>query len=154
MWAHGPHHFLIRLAQRKPVLRSWQASACLWILRQMSNPPTRRTQPVLKVRPLPDERVLLEANAAAANLPLSAYLLAAGLGATIKSVIDLEQVAVLAKTNADLGRLGGLLKLWLTMEERFVPSYPRHMEINQLLQRIQESQRVLHEAARNIVDHF
>jgi hypothetical protein len=44
---------------------------------------------------------------------LSAYLLAAGLNHPIRSVVDLAAVADLAKVNGDLGRVAGLLKLWL-----------------------------------------
>ncbi len=31
---------------------------------------------------------------------------------------DIEQVQELSQVNGDLGRLGGLLKLWLSMTER------------------------------------
>jgi hypothetical protein len=37
----------------------------------------------------------------------------------IKSILDQNSIADLAKVNADQGRLGGLLKLWLT--NRVVP---------------------------------
>ncbi|WP_211101722.1 plasmid mobilization protein, partial [Azospirillum brasilense] len=65
----------------------------------------RRTQPYLKVRPFPDERAELELLAASAGLPVSEFLLSAGLGATIKSVVDLQQVATLSRVNADQGRV-------------------------------------------------
>lgn len=118
----------------------------------VSQSPTRRTQAPIKVRPLPAERAALKANAAAAGLPLSAFLLAAGLGQTVKSVVDLRQVAELAKVNADLGRLGGLLKLWLTMEGRFVPGYPDQQRILALLDSIRETQDVLKAVAKGMVD--
>ncbi|MCV5003580.1 CopG family transcriptional regulator, partial [Escherichia coli] len=51
--------------------------------------------------------------AAQAGLSLSAYLLAAGLNHPIRSVLDLRAVAELGKVNGDLGRVAGLLKLWL-----------------------------------------
>ena len=35
-----------------------------------------------------------------------------------KSIVDNERVEELAKINGDLGRLGGLLKLWLTNDAR------------------------------------
>ncbi|TWA81540.1 hypothetical protein FBY14_12432 [Azospirillum brasilense] len=101
---------------------------------------------------MPAERAALKANAAAAGLPLSAFLLAAGLGQTVKSVVDLRQVAELAKVNADLGRLGGLLKLWLTMEGRFVPGYPDQQRILALLDSIRETQDVLKAVAKGMVD--
>lgn len=43
----------------------------------------------------------------------SAFLRALGLNQPIRSVVDLEAVDDLAKINGDLGRVAGLLKLWL-----------------------------------------
>ena len=60
-----------------------------------------------------DERERIKARAAAASLSVSAYLRAAGLGQTIRSTLDHTTVLELARINADQGRLGGLLKLWL-----------------------------------------
>jgi hypothetical protein len=48
----------------------------------------------------------------------SAYLRKVGLGYEVKSVLDFEGVGELAKVNGDLGRLGGLLKLWLSNDKR------------------------------------
>lgn len=38
---------------------------------------------------------------------------ALGLNTTIRSVVDLKAVADLSRVNGDLGRVAGLLKLWL-----------------------------------------
>ncbi|HGK4652146.1 TPA: conjugal transfer protein TraJ [Yersinia enterocolitica] len=46
-------------------------------------------------------------------MSLSAYLSAVGRNSPIRSVVDLLAVADLAKVNGDLGRVAGLLKLWL-----------------------------------------
>lgn len=51
--------------------------------------------------------------AAQAGLSQSAYLRAVGLNTPIRSVVDLKSVSDLAKVNGDLGRVAGLLKLWL-----------------------------------------
>ena len=59
------------------------------------------------------ERDAIRRRATAASLSVSAYLRAAGLGQTIRSTLDHGTVMELAKINADQGRLGGLLKLWL-----------------------------------------
>ena len=48
-----------------------------------------------------------------AGLSRSAYLRTAGLNQPIKSIVDLGAVTDLAKVNGDLGRVAGLLKLWL-----------------------------------------
>jgi hypothetical protein len=45
---------------------------------------------------------------------MSTYLMRVGLGYPVKSVLDNKRVEELCRINGDLGRLGGLLKLWLT----------------------------------------
>ncbi len=79
---------------------------------------TRKGNPPIKVYCLPEEKAQIEANAKAAGMSLSSYLLAVGQGYKIQGVVDFEQVKELAKINGDLGRLGGLLKLWLTDDVR------------------------------------
>jgi len=112
----------------------------------------RRQQPAISVRLLPCEREALSANAQAAGMSLSAFLISAGLGQTVKSVVDLRQIEVLAQINADQGRLGGLLKLWLSKEARFVPGNPGRHEITTLLDAIRETQDLLKTAAKALVD--
>lgn len=82
----------------------------------------------------------------AAGLSLSAYLREVGLGTPPRSVVDYEQVAVLAQIHADLDRLGGLLKMWLTNNER-----GNYREVSDLLGRIAEASNVLTDTARMIV---
>jgi Mobilization protein NikA len=80
--------------------------------------PTRKGSPPIKVYCLPEERRQIEANANAAGRSLSTYLLNVGIGYQIRGIVDHKQVEELARINGDLGRLGGLLKLWLTDDER------------------------------------
>lgn len=75
---------------------------------------TRKGSTPIKVYCLPEERAAIEANAKAAGLSTSAYLLAVGQGYRVQGVTDFENVRELVRVNGDLGRLGGLLKLWLT----------------------------------------
>ena len=79
---------------------------------------TRKGNSPIKVYCLPEEKAQIEANAKAAGMSLSSYLLVVGQGYKIQGVVDFEQVKELAKINGDLGRLGGLLKLWLTDDVR------------------------------------
>ncbi len=94
------------------------------------------------------ERREIEGRATAASLSVSAYLRAAGMGATFRSAASShEQVAALAKVNADQGRLGGLLKLWLS--ER--PGQGATVrDVRALLDRLGEVQDVLAEAAARL----
>lgn len=61
----------------------------------------------------PDERAEIAARAAQSGTSLSAYMRAAGLSHPVRSVLDLKAVADLVRINGDLGRVAGLLKLWL-----------------------------------------
>lgn len=79
---------------------------------------TRKSSPPIKVYCLPDEKGLIEARARQAGISVARYLREVGQGYEIKGVVDYEQVRELARINGDLGRLGGLLKLWLTNDER------------------------------------
>ncbi|MFC5771096.1 conjugal transfer transcriptional regulator TraJ [Thauera sinica] len=72
----------------------------------------------LRVPVLPDERALIEAQAQRAGMSVARFLREVGQGYRIGGVVDYEQVRELARINGDLGRLGGLLKLWLTNDER------------------------------------
>jgi hypothetical protein len=81
-------------------------------------PPTRKGSPPIKVYCLPEERARIKANAKAAGMSVARFLREVGQGYRVKSVVDYEQVRELARINGDLGRLGGLLKLWLSNDER------------------------------------
>jgi hypothetical protein len=61
----------------------------------------------VKVRVAPQERDLIERKARQANVTMSEFIRQAALGREVRSVAD-------RKAMADLNRLGGLLKWWLT----------------------------------------
>ncbi len=73
----------------------------------------RRKVPPIKVWVTDAEKAEIADRAAQAGLSLSAYMLTAGLNHPIRSVYDLKAVADLGRINGDLGRVAGLLKLWL-----------------------------------------
>ncbi len=75
--------------------------------------PRERNRP-LKAFVTPSERFKIETKANAAGLSVSAYLRAAALGQRIESALDQRAILALLKLNGDQGRLGGLLKLWLS----------------------------------------
>ena len=60
-----------------------------------------------------EEKAQITARAEQSGLSRSGYLRAVGLNYPIRSVVDLAAVAELARINGDLGRVAGLLKLWL-----------------------------------------
>ncbi|GGC10267.1 conjugal transfer transcriptional regulator TraJ [Pseudoduganella buxea] len=72
----------------------------------------------LRVPVLPQEAEQIASNARAANLPIAVFLRNVGQGYQARSILDNRRVEELARINGDLGRLGGLLKLWLTNDVR------------------------------------
>lgn len=78
-----------------------------------ARPKPRRQVPPIKVWVTDDEKAEIADRAGQAGLSLSSYLLTTGLHRPIRSKVDLAAVADLAKVNGDLGRVAGLLKLWL-----------------------------------------
>ena len=80
--------------------------------------PTRKGSTPLVVRVTPDEKAAIDYFARQAGRSTSSYLRMLGLGYEPRSIVDNDRVEELAKINGDLGRLGGLLKLWLTNDAR------------------------------------
>lgn len=62
----------------------------------------------------PKEYKIIKKNADRARMSVSSYVKTICLGHTVKSAVDKSAVLDLAKVSADLGRLGGLLKLALS----------------------------------------
>lgn len=72
----------------------------------------RRGKPI-EVWVTDEEKEAITERANEAGMSRSGYLRALGLNSPIRSVVDLTAVADLARVNGDLGRVAGLLKLWL-----------------------------------------
>ena len=115
--------------------------------------PTLKRTKHLRVPVLPEEAQIIKSQSATAGLSIAAYLRAVGLGYEIKGVVDHQQVEVLARINGDLGRLGGLLKLWLTNDERlrqFDPE-PMRQTIAVVLTKISTLQDAMQQAMLTVV---
>ena len=114
---------------------------------------TRKGSTPIKVYCLSDERQQIDSNARAAGLSLSSFLLKVGMGYQIKGVLDCRRIEELAKINADLGRLGGLLKLWLTNDEKLSQFGYQKMQqtIVALVVRIAKNQEKLREIMLTVV---
>lgn len=110
---------------------------------------TRKSSPPLKVYCLPEERELIEANAKRAGLSVACYLREVGQGYQIKGVMDYEYVRELVRVNGDLGRLGGLLKLWLTDDVR--TAHFGTATILALLSRIEVTQEEMSRLMKSVV---
>jgi len=114
---------------------------------------TRKNSKRITVYCLPEEQELINAKAAAANLSASKYLLNVGQGYPIKSILDHKRVNDLAKINGDLGRLGGLLKLWLTNDEKLLIYDPEKLNklILDVLTKIEANQDELRKIMKGVV---
>lgn len=82
----------------------------------------------LRVWVAPEEKAQIQTNAESCSLSCSAYLRNLGLGYTPASKLDATAMRQLAKVNGDMGRLGGLLKMLLTNQERRAPEVSRQIE--------------------------
>lgn len=110
--------------------------------------PTRKARQ-LRVPVLPDEEAAIKKMAASVGLPVAAYLRNVGLGYQVRGILDNKRVEELARINGDLGRLGGLLKLWLTDD----PRTARFGEstIRALLSKIEDTQDHMHMVMQSVV---
>lgn len=96
----------------------------------------------LRVPVLPDEEEQIARNARAASLPVAVFLRNIGQGYEARSILDNRRVEELARINGDLGRLGGLLKLWLTNDARTAEF--GEATIRALLSKIEATQDQMH----------
>lgn len=100
-------------------------------------PPRRRGKPI-EVWVTDEEKATITERAEEAGMSRSGYLRALGLNTPIRSVVDLTAVAHLAKANGDLGRVAGLLKLWLA-EKRGQGA--RTVDVEAMMREFRELQR-------------
>lgn len=103
----------------------------------------------MRVPVLPDEELEVKRLAASAGLPVAAYLRNVGLGYRVSGILDNKRVEELARINGDLGRLGGLLKLWLTDDARTATF--GESTIRAVLAKIEDTQAEMHDVMRSIV---
>jgi len=96
----------------------------------------------------PKEEAELAERANETGLSRSAYLRNVGLNHPIRSVVDLKAVADLAKVNGDLGRVAGLLKLWLA-EKRGQGARP--IEVETIMQDFRKFQKKILELMGKVV---
>lgn len=67
----------------------------------------------IEIRLSIEELKSLTEKAESHGLNTSTYLRSLGMNYPIKSIVDRQAITALLKVNADLGKLGGLFKLWL-----------------------------------------
>lgn len=107
---------------------------------------TRKNSTPIKVYCLPEEKTRIQENAQASGLSVASFIRKVAMGYQVESIVDIKQVVELSRVNADLGRLGGLLKLWLANDPRTIDFSPTL--IKTLLAKIESTRQEL----RNIMD--
>lgn len=73
---------------------------------------------VLYIKVTEEEHHKIHAQAKSAGMKMSKYLRSLGLNYPITSNVDNIALGELMKSRGDLGRLGGLLKMWLTSNDK------------------------------------
>lgn len=110
----------------------------------------RRNSPCIRVWVTPEEKALIKKNADATGQSLSSFLRNIGMGIEPKSTLDQQHTLQLLKASADLGRLGGLLKMWLTNDERFSVFNQSIRNIDDLYEAILKTQAELNEKIKTL----
>jgi hypothetical protein len=112
--------------------------------------PRRRRDRWVQFRATAEEVETIAAKARGVGMSVGAYLRAVGAGYQPRAVVDRDQVEAMLKVNGDLGRLGGLLKLWLSDDAKlnqFDRGQLRHAILT-ALRRIDENQTDLRDLIR------
>lgn len=113
----------------------------------------RRNQPPLKVYCLETERTQIIRNALATGKSVSEYMRNVSIGYRVQSNVNAEQARELIRLKGDMGRLGGLLKLLLSNEERFDGMTGERLQFAtmKLLDEISENQKQVRSAIKDLI---
>ena len=118
--------------------------------RQEPSPRRRKRARRIGLTLHPAEAEAIEELARSVGMSVASYLRAVGAGYQPRAIVDRDQVEEMLRINGDLGRLGGLLKLWLSDDAK-LGQFDRG-QIRQVilgaLRRIEENQAELRSAVR------
>lgn len=102
----------------------------------------------IKVRVNQGELEEISKSASNCDLKPSTYLRELGLNHEPKSTIDIQAFEKLAHLHGDLGRVGGLLKMWLSDGSK--SNFGRHLNIPELVDRLIELQKEIGNTAKKL----
>lgn len=117
----------------------------------------RRDQTAVRVYCTEEEKKQIQVLAKETGLSVSEYLRRLGMMYRPSSVLDYEKVGELLKVSADMGRLGGLLKWWLSGEATVLKTREgRQIRINEetlrkLLARVDTTNRKLQQLCEKVM---
>lgn len=84
----------------------------------------------------------------------STYLRNLGMSYPVKSIVDAKAAASLLKANSDLGRLGGLFKMWMNRNSEDKENFSdqrTYKNIDELVDEIEKLQKILKSEAMKIM---
>ena len=114
----------------------------------MSSSESRNKTVNKQVRMTPVEFDEIESKAVAFGVSVPQYLRDCGMDRPLRSRVDYLAMQELAKANADQGRLGGILKKWLTGDWKDATGY--NQDIKRLLADIEKTQKAIRAAVRKV----
>lgn len=122
-------------------------------MRTPIDPQLRRNIKItIRVNEIEEKKLVSKSDSFGLKIP--GYLRSLGLNYPVKTIVDEKAVANLLKVNADMGRLGGLFKLWLS-DNRFdkfdFSSTRSYKDIDNLVDEIERTQKVLKDQALSIM---
>ena len=106
----------------------------------MKSEQRQRTKHIM-VRVSPEELETIQAGAKQCDMSAPAFLRSLGQGYQPSSNVDHQAVIELAKLHGDVGRVGGLLKVWLSNEERM--GFGQHLNIPELIKELRSLQELI-----------
>ena len=118
---------------------------------------SRKRQAHIMIRVSEEEKVRIRQKAAMAGYPhrTGTYIRKAVLNYPLHSLVDQYAVDQLLQAKADLGRLGGLFKLWLTENEDFKVSAKigerSYEDVEQLVKELEANAKELIEIAKKLM---
>ena len=103
---------------------------------------SRQKTKMIGVRATPEEKAALQARARVFGISMGELCRQTLFGAKPTSKTDKVAISELAVTRADLGRVGGLLKGWLSGAfDRATPGPQTHADVVKLLHTIDDAQK-------------
>ena len=119
----------------------------------MSRSEKRRRKQMVLIRVDEEEKRTLQEKAKKCGQSIAGMLRALGLGYPLISRVDQFALDTLVKESANLGRLGGLLKWWLTQNSDTKPSLGNrtYESIEALVDEIEQNQREMLEISRKLL---
>lgn len=109
----------------------------------------------IEIRLSDEELKIITEKAQAHNQNTSTYLRNLGMNYPIKSMVDQQAVLALLKVNGDLGKVGGLFKMWLMRNGEYKDDFSgerTYKDIDALVDELQDLMKSFRERASDLMD--